>query len=304
MPNPTAHEDNGNGDPEDLALLDDPTTTQAIEDNGNTPDPEPATADDGEGDAPAAPPQRIPKARFDEVNTEKNRLAAENAALLSALTRLGLPAPGADPIPAPAAAPEAEFDLRAKLRARNDALASGDDDLALTLDEEIEQHRTKTATRIAREQVEQSNQETIQRNAQTAMARVGAQVKADYPQLDNKSDEVDEDACIYVLAKRDALIRAGKPAHEALREAADLAAARFGFGKAGAAGDPPTASAQTARTVAARTAAARAAAAQAPDLSGVGNRATRAVAENVETMTDAQFAALPEADKKRLRGDM
>lgn len=309
MPNPTALEDNGNGTDDDLALLDDPKANTPPEDNGNTPDPEPTTTtttDEGEGDdPPAAPPQRIPKVRFDEVNTEKNRLAAENATLLAALARLGLPAPGDAPAAAaPAPAAEPEFNLRAKLKARNEALATGDDELALTIDEEIESHRTKEATRIARKEVEQANQETTQRNAQDAMARVGAQVKTDYPQLDNKSAEVDEDACLYVLAKRDALIRAGKPAHEALREAADLAAVRFGFSKAST-GDPtPTASAQTARTVAARTVAAKAASAQAPDLAGIGNRASKTAAENVETMTDAQFAALPEAEKKRLRGDM
>ena len=58
------------------------------------------------------------------------------------------------------------------------------------------------------------------------------------------------------------------------------------------------------RLVAARTKNADAANRQPPELGGKGDRATQTARLNVAEMSEEDFAALPAAEKKRLRGDM
>ena len=132
------------------------------EDNGNTPDtPEQIAAAndarakaikqlaaDEDDDEPKG--QRIPKARFDEVNEERKALAkqlAEMAAEMAALT-------GKKAEPEPEKPKEPEFDLKAAMRERLQALATGDDDKALELDEKIQEHTLKIATERARREFE------------------------------------------------------------------------------------------------------------------------------------------------------
>lgn len=257
-----------------------------------------ATTDDTDTDDTAAAPRMIPKGRFDEVNEERKALAAQLAQANAALAAL---ATGKTTQVAEPDKPAAEFDLKAAMRERLQALASGDDDRALELDEAIQQHTLKLATENARRQYEEGQATlTAQQQAQ-ALKRTAAELTALYPQLDAKSAEADEDAIDFVIVRRDKLMAAGKPAHEALKEAVAVAAKRFGFADdAAPTKDDPAA----ARLIAARTRNALAAAAQPPELGGKGNRATQTARQDVATMTDEEFAALPEAEKKRLRGDV
>lgn len=299
--------------PEDLTLdVTDPKAGDPPEDDGNTPDtPEQIAAAEaarklalkqvaGDDDDPDEGKGKfIPKGRFDEVNLRMQRaekMAEEaSAALAAALTAAGKPAAKTEPA-------AAEFDLKATMKARLAALASGDDDKALELDEKIQAHTLSEARRLAREDMRAENVELTAKQQQTEMARTAAELVKAYPQLDPKSPDVDADAIDFVVARRDRLMAEGRPAHEALRLAVDVAAKRFGF-EAGRP-SPTNSDPQAARIEAARVKAAAAAMQQPPELGGKGNRATQPAREKVEDMTDDEFAALPDAEKKRLRGDV
>jgi len=286
-----------------------------VEDNGNTPQtPEEIAAAEAartaalrqvaagidDPEAGAGKGQFIPKGRFDEVNVRKNALELENAQLLALLAAGGkAPAPTAG---APAAA--AEFDARAAMKEKIAALVAGDDDKALELEEKINAHNIKVATAQARAEFEQSNTERTAKQQTEALQTAAAEMKKAYPQLDEKSDKVDPDAIDFVIAKRDALARTGMPPDAALREAVKVVAKRFGFDEPADHGAPSKPNAADDRLVAARARAATAAAQQPPNLGGKGDRATQTARQNVETMTDEEFAALPDAEKRRLRGDM
>ena len=279
-------------------------------DNGNTPD----TAEQiaaaeaerkralkhvaAEGEEDGAPPRMIPKGRFDEVNNEKKALQDQLSQALAALASAGKAAP----------APEAEktapaFDLKAAMRERLAAIVRGDDDRALELDEEIQAETLKRARAEARQEFEAGQAEREQRTQAESVQKVAATIKKQYPQLDDKSEEADEDAILFVIARRDALIQKGEAPSEALRKASAIAADRFGFGAADGANAPTKTDGAAARLIATRERNARAAAQQPPELGGKGDRATQTQRANVAEMTDEEFAALPAAEKKRLRGD-
>lgn len=278
------------------------------EDNGNTPDPEPAKPAKVEPEAVAETDPEpedeggkgkfIPKGRFDEVNERMKEMARQNAELIAALAANA----GKTPAAAPAPAAEAEFDMKATIKARNQALASGDDDLAADLDEKIQTHTLSEARRLAREDMRAENGERTAKEQEAEMKRVAAELTKAYPQLDPNSPDVDADAIDFVVARRNKLIAEGRPMHEALRMAVDVAAKRF-FTDPEADPSPTKTDPATARVIAARTAAAAAAALQPPALGGKGDRSTVTARQDVSKMTDEEFEALPLAEKKRLRGD-
>jgi hypothetical protein len=229
-----------------------------------------------------------------EERDRRKELTAQNEALLQALAATNKAAPAA----APAAAAPTAFDMKAARAAHHAALVSGDDAKALELDEQIAEAMLVEGERRALARMRKEQEADSLRVQNEDLQQAGELVKKAYPQLDNKSPNADPDAILFVIAKRDTLVQAGKAPGEALRAAAEQASKLFGFGAG-----QPTEDVSTARTILARTRNAAAAAAQPPELSGLGNRATRAQQTNVETMTDEEFAALPAAEKKRLRGD-
>jgi hypothetical protein len=305
------HDDDNDGD--DVVTLEGNESEQTtVEDNGNTPDtPEQIAAAEaarvaalrqvaGDEDDDTKPPKMIPKGRFDEVNERMKALAAQNDQLIAALAsgKAAAPAPAAEP-PPPA------FDLRAAIKAKNEALATGDDDKALDLEMAIEQHRLEVAEAAALRRIAEDNAQREANAIAADLKAAGDEIKAQYPQLDGKSAEANEDAIVDVIAMRDARVARGVPAGDALRQAAAQAAKLYGFEAVGGDNKPsPTSAAETARTIAARTRNAAAARQQPPELNGVGNRASKPKVENVEEMSEEAFAALPLDEKKRLRGDM
>jgi len=289
------HDDDNDGD----ELIDATAVPETVvEDNGNTPDtPEQiAAAEDARKTAlkqVAGEDKMVPLSALQEERDRRKELTAQNEALLQALAATNKAAP----VAAPAAAPPA-FDMKAARAAHHAALVSGDDAKALELDEQIAEAMLVEGERRALARMRKEQEADSLRVQNEDLQQAGELVKKAYPQLDNKSPNADPDAILFVIAKRDTLVQAGKAPGEALRSAAEQASKLFGFGAG-----QPTEDVSTARTILARTRNAAAAAAQPPELSGLGNRATRAQQTNVETMTDEEFAALPAAEKKRLRGD-
>lgn len=273
--------------------------------------------DDGAGDGeasggqPADKPQYIPKARFDEVNNKKKdleaRLEETQRQLDEARRTPAPPAPAATPAAPAAPTPPAPppFDEEAAEEAYAEALLEGDTKKAAgirrTINDNIRAAAEQAAeTRITARQVVQD------------VDAVAAQAVKDYPYLDTPEGQ---DAMDAIVALRDAKMRAGTPAVQALQEAVNKLAPKFAPADSQdstttpGAGDTPSrdlpgqkGGADT-RTATALARGAKDSTQQPPNLAaGVGNRPTAGTV-NVADMSEEQFAALSPAEKKRLRGD-
>lgn len=258
---------------------------------------EPADDSHGEG---ARRGHGIPKSRFDEVNERKKAVEAENERLRRELeeARNAKPAPAPAAASAPAATPAAEpakFDADAKEEEYVAALMEGDTGKAAKIRREINAHLVAQASEHAEAKV------TSREAAKLLAAEVEATMKA-HSWLDTPEGA---EALELIVAARDHAIAKGVPAHQALRDAVTKIAPKF----APPAGDPPagdlqdSAAATDTRTANALKRGAADSQAQPPVVqAGIGNRAT-AARVNVAELDDEQFANLPEAEKKRLRGD-
>lgn len=260
-------------------------------------------ADDGAGKE-ARHGAGIPKSRFDEVNTRRKAVEAENERLRKELEeerkqKTAAPAAAPTAAPAPKAAEAVEqFDPDAKEQEYIEALMAGEASKAAKIRREINQHLVAQASATAEATV------TGREAKRLLEAEVTTTLQA-YPWLDT---EEGADALELISAARDRAISKGVPAHKALRDAVAKIAPRFA--PDGAAGDPPAGAlpkSQPQGDTRTENAIKRGAAdseAQPPVIQGgIGNRAT-AARVNVAQLDDKQFAELPEAEKRRLRGDI
>jgi hypothetical protein len=240
------------------------------------PEPEP---DEPRGKASSY----VPVNRFNEVNEERKRLLQMNETLMSQITGKG-----------PSIPQSAPFDLAAKRKEYNTALLDGDTDKATQIQVEVDNYIMEESTQRARTQANIDHENRLL--ADTAKA-----IKTDYPFLDESGEQANPEAIQMVIALRNQLVAEGKPMHNALREAS----ARVVKFYAPSTPSVPSIDGQpSARTVAQRTANARAAANQPPAMPGVGARSEKMLdAFDVEKATEDQFRALPEAEKRKLRGD-
>ena len=291
-------------DQDDVLDLDDTNTatdTGSDEDRGDDFAPDDSTQAATE---PAAPTQEdedrkngsrmVPIARFNEVNERMKEMQAQLAALA---TRQAQPA---QQQPEPQVQEEPAPDLGDLRKRHHNALVEGRDDEAIELqgqiDEEILNRATQNAmNRMAAQQAQREQQAAMQTFQQTVQ-----QIEADYPQLNANSEQADEDAILFVVAKRDALIKLGTNPGEALRQASDAAARTFGFGTQPAHTGKATGENRKQEALLRN---AKAAQAQPPQLAGLGNRATAPQRVDVSDMPEDEFEALPESEKSRLRGD-
>lgn len=244
--------------------------------------------DDDEPPPDKPMPANIPKARFDEVNTQLQREREQNERLLALLAQR-------QPEAKPAEQAKPPVDVDELETAYANALLDGKTDDAMKLRRQINNELIQQATQAATQQVSQRTTE------QLFSEEVVAIIKR-FPQLDAKNEQADQDAIAAVVDWRDFLVaQRGVPLHTALRQAADRVAKDQGWINSTPAA-APSAAPNDERLVQARVRNAKAAQAQAPALdAGVGERA--ATVMDVSKMTEAQFRSLPEAERKRLRGD-
>lgn len=243
---------------------------------------------------------RIPKSRFNEVNEQRKaeKLRADELALENA--RLKATAPAAPAAAPAAAAPPAApaFDIDAQEVAYAEALLDGDTTKALAIRKSINSHimdtaETRASTRVRGELTAEQQASALQEASDAAIVA--------YPYL-NTADGAT--ALRIVVATRDAYIAEGMKPHLALNKAVAEVAPKF----APAPATPSRESTAAAPAVDTRSAAAVTRGAQDSNLqppaivNGIGNRATQGSID-VTTMTEAQFEALPDAEKKKLRGD-
>ena len=287
--------DDGNGENDTLAGTE-------REDDGNQLDPEtPAATTEAaqEEEERRNGSRMVPIARFNEVNERMKELQTQVAALAAAQ---GTPQPTQPQVPEQQPPAEPEVDLADLRKKHHNALVEGRDDEAIELQAKIDDEILNRATQNAMNRMAAQQSQREQQAAMQTFQQVVQQIEADYPQLDPKSDLVDPDAILFVRAKRDALMQAGASMTDAVQQASDAAASMFGFATA----PKPTHTAATTAENRKREALlrnAQAAQAQPPQMGGTGNRATAPQRVDVSKMSEAEFEALPESEKARLRGD-
>lgn len=260
----------------------------------------PAPADDED---PGNPPPGIPKSRFVQVNEERKAAIARNAELEAELERLRSGQASAAPAPAPAAAPAAEFDEDAQEEAYVAALMEGDSKKAAGIRRAINAHVREQAAADARHEVEQQRQQDQQRATADALAAESQATLHAFPYLNT---EEGKEALLLIVEARDGKIARGMAPLDALRAAVKAIAPKFAPAGQGdtPSKDLPQAEPKTdLRQAAAVERGAKASMAQPAALTGgVGERAESGRI-NVAQLTDEQFQKLPEAEKRRLRGD-
>lgn len=264
----------------DIVTEADPTAPDVAAE-AEAPAPEPAPASQVERD------YRIPKERFDEVN---DQLREERRARLEAEARLR-----------EATTPKAPaFDAKAAEKAYHAAMADGDTSKAETLFEQIREHDRRGITDHLTAQV---RQELAATREQMALEAAAEAMVDKYPFLDASSPEANAKAINEVVEWRDYYVLAKQlsPA-QALKHAVARVAPTY----AKAAGQSAATQTAADRTQAQRLANAKAAATLPPSTAqvGIGERATRAQRVDVAKMSDAEFAALPDEERAKLRGDV
>lgn len=244
----------------------------------------------------AKAPANIPKARFDEVLSQRNAERERREALEREIQELrnGTAKPAEAKAGEPAQ-PDAGSDIKTLEKQYIELLMDGKDDEALDL-------RIKINQQLIAQAEQQAEQRVTARQSQQQMAaelsKASAEVVEAWPYLD--SDEGAE-ALELIIAKRNALIAAGDKPADALRKAANLIAPRFAPES-----DEHQAKAEPKKDERLKAAIQRNlkdSELQPPNLTGVGNRAMDTVKKDVTKMTEEEFEALPESVKRQMRGD-
>ena len=272
------------------------------EGSAGAPAAAPAPADDED---PGTPPPGIPKSRFVQVNEESKAAIARNAELEAELERLRAGQASAAPAPAPTAAPApaAEFDEDAQEEAYAAALMEGDTKKASSIRRAINAHVREQAAADARQEVEQQRLQDQQRATADALAAESQATLQAFPYLNT---EEGKEALLLIVEARDGKIARGMAPLDALRSAVKAIAPKFAPAGQGdtPSKDLPQAEPKTdLRQAAAVERGAKASMAQPAALTGgVGERAESGRI-NVAQLTDEQFEKLPDAEKRRLRGD-
>lgn len=191
------------------------------------------------------------------------------------------------------------FDLKAKLREKNAKLLEGDEEAALALDLEIEAHREQVATARAVGAIAQAQ-------AARTNTKVIADVQAKFPQLAD-GDEFDQDALDEVKALRDVYMRKGDSFKVALQKAAEkvCGTATVKPDKKETEKKEPVDESKKNRLLARAKLAGRQPPAPTGKV-GSGNRTSSTISTaglDLANMSDADYDALPEAQKRQMRGD-
>ena len=300
--------------PPEAAVEDEVIETQAIEDDEppedrgddfkpvdeNEPAIDPAALDEIAGtpeadeEETAKPNGMIPKARFDEVNNAKKAAEQREANLLSELEALRRGEVKPEAVKEAAAEPAPEV---ATLEDQyTDALMDGDRDKARELRMQINAIIRDSAV----QEIENRSSQATESNNITAAASA---VIEQYPEFNDTSELANAEAISELVEMRDFFIAAkGMSPAEAITKAAEKVARMYGLGgnEAPAVDETPAVDGRTAAAI--KRGAAVAAGQPSTSAVGVGTRQDAAKV-NIQNMSEEQFEALPEAEKRRMRGD-
>lgn len=248
--------------------------------------------EEAEQKRPQRESHRIPKQRFDEVNTRRQTAEARVKQLEEELKRVQGSSEGVE-----------AFDFDAKEEEYMSAVVDGEFAKAKAVRAEIRRAEQETyRTQVAQAKGEAVTQTQVELDFQSTVK----ELEQKYPALNYRDQEhYDELATQEALELHRAYMQMGKyqTPSESLRAAVDLISVKYGL-DAPEPDVPPEAPKAPPRAKAATAERKKAAAAQAqPKIPSAGSPGTPAVAD-VATMSDEEFDALPESKKAELRGDL
>ena len=235
--------------------------------------------------------QMVPKARLDEVLAKQKALQKQ----LDEMTAQNEKS---------AEAPDA-YDFDSKEVEYQNMVLDGETEKAVALRREI---RKAERAQLEFEMRQEMNQTVSQDRQMTALQNAAAAMEEAYPVFDSNSDVFDQEITNEVVDLRDAFILKGYDAVDALSKAVkyvvkdhDLDQAQESVpslaGKAQKTDELARKRAQVSKKL-------RAAEAQPPELPGESSSNHGEKGLDLSSMTEEEFAALPEATLKRLRGDI
>ena len=233
----------------------------------------------------------VPKARLDEVLAKQKALQKQLDDINAASEKS-------------AEAPE-EYDFDAKEVEYQNMVLDGETDKAVGLRREIRKAERATLEFEMRQEMSQ----TVNQDRQmTALQQAANAMEEAYPVFDRNSEAFNEDVTNEVVELRDMFMQGGYDVVDALSKAVkyvvkdhDLDQAQESApslaGKAQKSDELANKRAQVSRKL-------KAADAQPPELPGESSSMHGEKGLDLSTMTEEEFAALPEATLKRLRGDI
>jgi hypothetical protein len=228
---------------------------------------------------------RIPKPRFDEVNNRRKAVEAENERLRAELARRDL-------------APDVNVDLDAKEAAYMEAVLDGDKEKALSIRKEI---REAEAAIYGKRALEAAKTVKTEVKGELDIAKIVNELNAEYPLFDSSAEDFNQEALVeaVALARMYQEQKIYGP-EDALRKAAEKTAKIYDFApvskrKAAADGaDPKPKPEDVKKKIEV--------AGKQPPEAPPGVAATDPEPD-INEMSDAEFDRLPEATKRRMRGD-
>ena len=250
-----------------------------------------AALEEPEVEEKPASKKMVPKARLDEVLNKQKALQKQIDDMKAAQ--------------APVAEAPEEFDFGSKELEYQNLLLDGEAEKAAQLRADIRQ-----AERVQIEyEMTQKMSDTVSNNHQaTALQQAATTLEAEFPMFDQKSSQYDEAMTQEVIELRDAFIIKGENPVAALSKAAKFVISENGLVDTAPALSSTAAPATNQDEVAKKRAQVSkklsAASAQPPEMQGEGTATRTDKALDVSNMTEDEFAALPEATLKRLRGDI
>tara|TARA_R110000796_G_scaffold21290_2_gene62744 strand:+ start:3927 stop:4928 length:1002 start_codon:yes stop_codon:yes gene_type:complete len=247
-----------------------------------------------EPEVEAAKPSKkpmVPKARLDEVLAKQKALQKQldevNAANVKAEE-----------------APET-YDFDAKEVEYQNMVLDGESAKAVALRREI---RKAERAELEFEMRQEMSQTVNQDRQQTALQQAANAMEEAYPVFDRNSDTFSEDMTNEVVELRDAFMMKGYEAVDALSKAVRYVVKDNDLGESGQ--EAPSLAGKATKTdeLAKKRATVsrklKAAEAQPPELPGESSAMHGEKTSNLSDMTEEEFAALPEATLKRMRGDI
>ena len=233
----------------------------------------------------------VPKARLDEV-------LAKQKALQKQLDEINAANEKAED------APE-DYDFDAKEVEYQNMVLDGETEKAVALRREIRKAERATLEYEMRQEMSQ----TVNQDRQmTALQQAANAMEDAYPVFNRDSDDYNEDITNEVVELRDAFIMKGYEAVDALSKAVKYVVKDHDLDQAQESAPSLAGKAQKSDELAKKRAQVskklKAAEAQPPELPGESSSMHGERAMDLSAMTEEEFAALPEATLKRLRGDI
>ena len=262
------------------------------------PEPEPIAAEaEQEVEAQAEPEKKgpmIPKARLDEALQKQKALQKQLDDMRREKEEVTIDSP-------------VEYDFAAKELEYQELLLDGEAEKAATLRQEIRAAEYTNLIYEVQQNIASKVDDTVyMTQEQQNLANAAADLAKQYPELDQNSDVFNQEATEEVIELRDAFIEKGYDAVASLNKAVNYVVKTHDI-KRGVDDIQKAHNKQVDEVAKKRAEVQRkleAAEAQPPEMAGESGASHGEKSINIETLTDDEFAALPEATLARLRGDI